>query len=91
MCFIFAKATKQKTISMTTNIAYMNIQTIDTAYIMPATNAAHRAFNAQPSQLKMTAIPTQTICGVTNAAAMPAPMASAPSDAVTPLEKYTIK
>ena len=64
---------------------------MDTAYRIPAVNAPQRTFNAQPIQLKITARPTNNICGITSAVAMPAPRASAPSDDAIPPAKYEIK
>ena len=40
---------QQKIICRATNNAYMNMQTIENAYMMPATSAAQRAFNAHPN------------------------------------------
>lgn len=47
--FIFANATKQKIISSNTKIAYKNMHTIETAYIIPATSAPQRTLSAHPS------------------------------------------
>ena len=85
--FIFANATKQKIISSNTKIAYKNMHTIETAYIIPATSAPQRTLSAHPNQLNITAIATHTILGITNAATSPAPIASAPSVNTTPLVK----
>lgn len=60
------------------------MNTMETAYRIPATRAPQRALSAQPSQLKTTATPTHTACGVTRAAAIPAPIAPVPSEEAIP-------
>ena len=70
---------------------YRLLELVGGRKLSPGTNAAHLAFNAQPIQLNNAATPTHTICGITNAVAIPAPMASVPSEEAIPPVKYVIR